>query len=325
MSKCPMNRPVVDERVHELVVHVTPVEATEADGVPTRLLLVPWGSVESRSGSFIVDEESAAAVVEAFAAQGVDLPVDYEHQTLGGEFSSPTGQAPAAGWIQRIEAVEGEGIFAHVAWTPAAIQQLARREYRYLSPVAIVRKSDRKLVGLHSAALTNKPAIVGMRAIVNRQTDPPTEETITMNEKLEALRTAVALDPTAELDVVLVAATERIESLNVEMARRSAEQRVMHAVSAGKLTEAQRDWAVALAMKDHEAYAAWEASAPVVVTPGRTEPPDGHVGVDANRRAVIAKARHEYRSHPELEPLTHEDAYVRDALRVTGLAPATDE
>ena len=30
------------------------------------------------------------------------------------------------------------------------------------SPVAIVRKSDRKLVAIHSAALTNKPAIVGM-------------------------------------------------------------------------------------------------------------------------------------------------------------------
>ncbi len=97
MSTCQVNRPVVDERLHELAVHVTSVEATEADGVPTRLLLVPWGQVESRSGSFIVDEESAAAVVEAFAAQEVELPVDYEHQTLAGGRASGGLRASDAG------------------------------------------------------------------------------------------------------------------------------------------------------------------------------------------------------------------------------------
>jgi phage I-like protein len=55
------------------------------------------------------------------------------------------------------------GLLAEIEWTDQAKQRLADKEYRYLSPVAIIRKTDRKLVAIHSAALTNKPAIVGMQ------------------------------------------------------------------------------------------------------------------------------------------------------------------
>ena len=54
-------------------------------------------------------------------------------------------------------------------WTGKAQEYLKNREYRYLSPVVLVRKSDKKAVMLHSAALTNKPALEGMFPIVNSQ------------------------------------------------------------------------------------------------------------------------------------------------------------
>ena len=122
--------------------------------------------------------EAAAATIAAFSAHGTDLPVDYEHQTLGGAYSSPTGQAPAAGWIKALAIVTPEeasaggaesqpGLWADVQWTPEAAERLRGRQYRYLSPVALVRRSDRRIVGLHSVALTNKPAIVGMRPMVS--------------------------------------------------------------------------------------------------------------------------------------------------------------
>jgi phage I-like protein len=142
---------------------------------PGRVLIAPWGEVESTNGRFVVDEEAARAVVEAFAAHGTDVPIDYEHQSLGGVYASPTGQAPAAGWIRALavvssaEGVAGPGLWADVDWTEGARGKLAAREYRYLSPVVMVRKSDRRVVSLHSAALTNKPAIVGMRPIVNKE------------------------------------------------------------------------------------------------------------------------------------------------------------
>jgi phage I-like protein len=289
-----------------------------------RVLLAPWGIVESRSGTFVVDRESADAVLASFDEQGVELPVDYEHQTLGGSFASPTGQAPAAGWIRRLEVVEGEGIFGHVSWTASAAQQLAAREYRYVSPVALVRKSDRKLVALHSAALTNKPAIVGMQPIVNRQKSVASEENETMEEKLEVLRGVLGLDASAEVETVLVAATERLDTLSGAVARREAEDLVAGATEAGKLTASQRAWAVALAMKDQAEFEAWEASAPVVVTTGRTDPPDDGQRGDRTRQAVIAKARHEFRDHPELERLTSEAAFVDDAVRQAGLCAVNE-
>ena len=61
----------------------------------------------------------------------------------------------------------GDVIVGKVEWTPKGREYIANKEYRYLSPVVLVRKSDNKAVVLHSAALTNTPAIDGMFPIVN--------------------------------------------------------------------------------------------------------------------------------------------------------------
>lgn len=141
------------------------------DTLPRRVLLAPWGEVESTNGNFLVDDQAADLTVTAFRDHGTDLPIDYEHQTLGGAYASPSGQAPAAGWIKNLDAEPALGIFAEIEWTEAARRLIADRQYRYLSPVAIIRRADRRLVALHSAALTNKPAIIGMQPIVNRDGD----------------------------------------------------------------------------------------------------------------------------------------------------------
>ena len=94
------------------------------------------------------------------AERGVDLVVDYEHQTLTGD------RAPAAGWVKELFAEDGH-IKARVEWTLPAKQYLENKEYRYLSPVITVRKSDNKATGLHSLALTNTPGLAGMTPIVN--------------------------------------------------------------------------------------------------------------------------------------------------------------
>ena len=83
---------------------------------------------------------------EALSAHGTDLPIDYEHQTLGGTYSSPNGQAPAAGWIKSLRSEPGIGLLAEIEWTEQARKMIAAKEYRYLSPVAIIRKNDRKLL-----------------------------------------------------------------------------------------------------------------------------------------------------------------------------------
>lgn len=292
---------------------LAPLTATSLaeSGVPTRLLITPWGRVESTSGAFIVDEESARLVVQAFEEHGADLPIDYEHQTLGGQFASPTGQAPAAGWIKGIEAVPQEGIFALVEWTEPAIEQLAAKQYRYLSPVAIIRKSDRKLIGLHSVALTNKPAIVDAEPIINRQTNDQPDP---LETTLAVLRDRLSLAADSDTDAVLLAASRRIQALEQEISGRDADERVQQAMRQGKITEAQRSFASRLAQGDESLFEEWLRTAPVIVPLGRITPPND-VPSDARQRSTAASARTEYRAHPELAALTTENAYVADALR----------
>lgn len=283
-----------------------------AGPIPETVLIVPWGEVESANGRFTVDEESGKLVVEAFEAHGCDLPIDYEHQTLGGPYTSPTGQAPAAGWVQRLEVVPAQGIVAAVKWTEPAARQLRARQYRYLSPVAVVRKSDRKLVALHSVALTNKPAIVGMEAIVGREEEPADDGTA-----FDVLRRRLSLQADCPEEEVLVAATRRLTMLEEESQQRRADERVASAMTAGKLTAAQREWAQQLCLRDETLFDEWLRTAPVVVQTGRLDPPESAV-LPSNQAALAAKARAEYRAHPELAALTSEEAYAADAVRRAG-------
>lgn len=132
----------------------------ELAGAPETISVLPIGHVVSSKGEFDVDEESFRAMKAQIAQRGVDLVVDYEHQTLKGV------EAPAAGWVKELKLEDGQ-IKAVVEWTPRGAEYLKNREYRYLSPVVNVRKADNKATGLHSLALTNTPAIEGMTPIVN--------------------------------------------------------------------------------------------------------------------------------------------------------------
>jgi phage I-like protein len=277
---------------------------------PNRVVVAPWGRVRSSAGAFVVDEESGRLVVEAFAAHGTDLPIDYEHQTLGGEYASPDGTAPAAGWITQLEAVPNEGIVATVNWTDEAWRMIAAKEYRYLSPVALIRRSDRKLIGLHSAALTNKPAIAEMTALVNR-TGAASES---IDTELAALRERLAIESDSGVEAVLKSARERIDALEADSARRDAESAVAAAMSVGKLTEAQRAWALETALQHRELFDAWLETAPVVVAMGRTRGPAEGSSKAASETAVAAAARAEYRASATLQGITSEEAYVADAL-----------
>lgn len=134
----------------------------EVTGAPEIISVLPLGHVISDKGEFDVDEESFRVMKAQVTQRGVDLVIDYEHQTLKGV------QAPAAGWIKELM-LKNSQIQARVEWTPTAKKYLQNKEYRYLSPVITVRKSDSKATGLHSLALTNTPAIEGMAPLVNSQ------------------------------------------------------------------------------------------------------------------------------------------------------------
>jgi phage I-like protein len=211
------------------------------------------------------------------------------------------------------------------------------------------------MVALHSVALTNKPAIVGMKPIVNRKevsdavADPEgvseTAARLDATEPLvgektedcaladgagravEVLRMRLGLPTDSDVETVLTAAEDRLASLTQESAEREASGKVAAAFKAGKLTGAQRDWALSLALRDPAGFDAWAASAPQVVLLGQTEAPAtstcGRTGRD--REAIVASARAAFRSEPSLTLLTSESAWVCEALREAGFEADPDD
>ena len=98
----------------------------ELTGAPETITVLPLGHVVSSKGEFDVDEGSFRAMKAQIAQRGVDLVVDYEHQTLKGV------EAPAAGWVKELKLEDGN-IVAVVEWTPRGAEYLKNKEYRYLS------------------------------------------------------------------------------------------------------------------------------------------------------------------------------------------------
>lgn len=121
---------------------------------PEWLRVLPLGKVELRDSRapFEVTLAALAAIVENFRAGGVDLVVDYEHQSLSG------GKAPAAGWIKDLEG-RPDGLYARIKWTAAALKFIHEGEYRYYSPVISLDPKTRQPSKLMHLGLTNVPAI----------------------------------------------------------------------------------------------------------------------------------------------------------------------
>ncbi|MCK6483739.1 MAG: phage protease [Phycisphaerae bacterium] len=166
---------------------------------PEEIWLMPWGSVAASNGDFVVNDESRRAILERIDHRGVELVIDYEHHTVGGEFAAPDGRAVAAGWIKSLRfARDGDaaGVYAGVEWTPAAARAIRDREYRFVSPVVLVRESDGVCIGLHSVALTNTPAIIAARPIVNK-------EGTSMDPKFEMARGFLGMDASATQEQIM--------------------------------------------------------------------------------------------------------------------------
>ena len=178
-------------------------ESVELKDAPEVIKLLPLGHVHSEKGDFEVDQESFDLMRRRFLERGLDLVIDYEHQTL------KDVQAPAAGWVKDL-ILQEDAIAAKVEWTPRAKEYLKNREYRYLSPVVLVRRSDNKAVVMHSGALTNTPAIDHMFAVVNKGSNGQKEGGTGMETLLKKLAALLGLPEDASEEEVLKAFEDKI-------------------------------------------------------------------------------------------------------------------
>jgi phage I-like protein len=271
---------------------------------PEWVHLIPAGTFSGRDGRgpYTLD---AAAVLDAFAANGADLPIDYDHQSLTAE--DKAGPVPAAGWIKELSARE-DGIWARVEWTPRAAELLANKEYRYLSPVFLYRAEDGAVVELTGAGLTHNPNLYLQAAASRKEshaveellerlvyllnlpiTATPDEVAAELQKLIDRLTTAEtaaaqaaeqlaaaqarAPDPAEYVPVAMHrTVADQLAALQAEIARRDAEAAVTEAMAARKISPGLRDWALAYAARDLEGFKAFAAAAPEIVPSGETKP-----------------------------------------------------
>lgn len=170
---------------------------------PDKIKILPVGRINSEKGDFVVDEESYNAMKAEMQRRGIDIVIDYEHQTL------QDVQAPASGWVKEL-IYTPEAIIAKVEWTQKAQEYLKNKEYRYLSPVVLIRKEDNKAVALHSLALTNTPAINGMFAIVNSANIETENDTGGKGMDLQKLKELLGLPADAAEETIMNALMEKL-------------------------------------------------------------------------------------------------------------------
>jgi len=132
-------------------IQITPAQDfTPSDG---RLLDVP---------AWRIDAGIAAQIIARFNPAQPAV-IDYEHQTMNKE---KNGQpAPAAGWIRALVWIDGVGLHAKASFTERARQLIQAGEYQYFSPVIEYSQGSGVITRILMGALTNFPAISGMRPL----------------------------------------------------------------------------------------------------------------------------------------------------------------
>jgi len=187
--------------------------------VPTEIKLLPSGKFKAKDGrphglsGWLMNDQSAGALLSACASQQDNYLIDYDHQTL---YSKTNGQqAPAAGWFSALQWRSDDGLYAtNVEWTAAATQAIESKEYRYISPVLTFNPSTGEVTGLLMAALVNYPALDGLNDLAAAHFHVSLQQDITMDqdELLERLRYLLNLPTLATLDEVL-AELEKLKTL----------------------------------------------------------------------------------------------------------------
>jgi phage I-like protein len=198
---------------HDAPLHCEAFSAGEGGAGLKTVKLCGWGQVESTHGTFTVDEPAAAETVKAFEAHGASVPIDIEHETLAGR-EPAAGARGAIGWIEKVFHEVGRGLFGLVKWSDKGRELIRSDAFRYLSPVFVIRKDDRRVVGLHSAAVTTKPALVRAELLAASQgVGTHTVAMADMGAMVRDLAEMLKLDASGDAADVFARCKEKIKAM----------------------------------------------------------------------------------------------------------------
>ena len=247
--------------------------------IPGRITLVPPDKIiKGRDGREWKNPNPKQAALNSTARLSL-LPIDENHST---DLAAPKGGAsPAFGWMKNLRADESGAICADVEWTERGREALAKKEYRFISPVFLYNEKG-EINCILRAALTNSPNL-NLPALNSEQRENTFEEKKQMNKALlaalglpetateaEALaaikslnaaktaaapqtdKTAVDLTayaPRADLNAMearAVTAEKQLADLNAAQLKKDAEAAVDESIKARKFAPASREEYLAL-------------------------------------------------------------------------------
>lgn len=249
---------------------VAPVQPAR---VPEVVHLVPSGTFYGRDGRGPWAVRNPKALIGESLRRAVrgQIPMDYDHQI--DTAAAHGGNAPAAGWITRLEARD-DGVWGHVEWTAAARARIAAREYRFISPV-FRYDANRTVVALLRAALTNNPnlsqltalnsmgATMDLEALLARQRQllslAPEADAAAIIDAIERLTKAGNTpDPARFVPIEMFeTAVARANEANQGLERSAAEAVVDAAVREHRIMGWLRDWGISLCMINRPAFDAF--------------------------------------------------------------------
>lgn len=243
------------------------------------------GRPASLTGGELLDwqmnAQVAAALIAALDASGKPILYDYEHNSLYGD-------SRAAGWIDKLVYVPGQGLFGHSDWTPDAAEEIVGKVYRYSSPLFVFDPKTGAVKTLLSVALTNNPALGELGAVGLRKHPvlSTTEDAEMANEEVLAaltkerdlLNTQVAA-LTAERDGLKVKldaieADQAAAALAAEQAKHA--ELLQAALTDGRLVPAQKPWAEKQSLAALTEYL--DATKPVAVLNQQADGKEGGQG-----------------------------------------------
>lgn len=233
--------------------------------------LLPAGTFNGRDGRGPYKLTNAAAVItESRKIAGTrQMPIDYDHAI---DLAAPQGgPAPAAGWVKGLQS-RNDGIWGLAEWTPRAAEQLAQREYRYISPV-FHHAADGTVNAIARASLTNNPNLDQLTALASMETktmdaiaaickalglpeNASTEEILAkIREKQPSVHSSENstgdYDPSQFVPIGdFQRAMDTIHELNTGISLQAATDHVDRLIEGGKLFKWNRDWAIALCQRD---------------------------------------------------------------------------
>jgi len=226
-------------------------------------------------------------IIDQFAANGADLPVDIEHAT---ELKAPQGEpAPAYGWIKAVRVSDAGAIEGFIEWTKQGQAIVDSKQYRYLSPVFYFSKDNNAIIKLTSAGLTNQPnlQLTALNHQIPQEDDMPLKnvaktlglpEDASADAVLAATQKAINTAQTPPLDKFV----PRADYAGMEQRALNAEQKLAQqaqaqidkainsvvddAIAAGKIAPSSKDYHLAACRVEGGLgrFTAFVASAPVL-------------------------------------------------------------